>query len=105
VYIAILDASKWAEMEGISMQMIKAGKWKDMGSPWRALADDEKARLQKSVNAMHAQFRAAVRTNRDVEDDAMEGQWMDAKEAETLGLVDELTGATLDEYVSALLLG
>jgi protease-4 len=103
VYIAMLDASKWAEIEGLSMHMIKAGKWKDTGSPWRPLTDEEKAKLQASVDSMHAQFRAAVRTNRDVEDDAMEGQWMPAEEAEKLGLVDSLTIETLDEYVSRLL--
>ena len=103
VYIAILDASRWAEIEGLSMQMIKAGKWKDTGSPWRALTDEEKAKLQASVEKTHADFKAAVRTNRDVEDDTMEGQWMTGEEGATLGLVDELTGATLDEYVGMLL--
>jgi len=103
VYIAMLDASKWAELEGLSMQMIKAGKWKDTGSPWRPLNDEEKAKLQASVDAMHTQFKAAVRTNREVDDEAMEGQWMTGEEGLTAGLVDELTNATLDEYVAALL--
>lgn len=104
VYIAMLDASRWAEIEGLSMQMIKAGKWKDMGSPWRPLTDEEKAKLQKSVNDMHTQFKAAVTANRDIDDEAMEGQWMSAEEGSQYGLVDDTTGATLDEYVSALLL-
>lgn len=104
VYIALLDASRWAEVEGLAMQTIKAGKWKDMGSPWRPLTKEEKQRLQDDVDKMHRQFKAAVTTTRDIEDDAMEGQWMSAEEGFELGLVDELTGATLDEYVSALLL-
>jgi protease-4 len=105
VYIAMLDASRWAEIEGLSMQMIKAGKWKDMGSPWRPLTDEEKAKLQKSVDDMHTQFKAAVTANRDISPEAMEGQWMSAEEALGYGIVDDTTGATLDEYVTALLLG
>jgi len=104
VYIAILDASKWAEIEGLSMQMIKSGKWKDTGSPWRPLNDDEKAKLQASVEKTHADFKYAVRTNRTVEDEVMEGQWMTAEEGAKVGLVDELTNSTLGEYVSNLLL-
>lgn len=104
VYIAMLDASRKAEMEGLSMQTIKAGKWKDMGSPWRALSKEEKQRLQEYVNQLHAQFKNDVRRNRDIDDEAMEGQWMTAADGERLNLVDELTGATLDEYVSELLL-
>lgn len=103
VYIAILDASRWAELEGLTMQMIKSGKWKDTGSPWRPLNDDEKAKLQASVEKTHAEFKSAVRTNREVDDETMEGQWMTGEEGATLGLVDELTGATLDEYVASLL--
>lgn len=104
VYIAMLDASRWAEIEGLNMQMIKAGKWKDTGSPWRALTKEEKERLQMQVDDLHAQFKSAVTTNRDISAEAMEGQWMSAEKAEPYGLVDDLTGATLDEYVSALLL-
>lgn len=104
VYIAILDASKAAEMDGLNMQMIKAGDKKDTGSPWRPLTDDEKARLQADVDDIHKRFKAAVTTNREIDPSAMEGQWMTAEQGAALGLVDNLTGATLDEYVSALLL-
>ena len=104
VYIAMLDASRWAEIEGLAMQTIKAGKWKDMGSPWRPLTKEEKQRLQDDVNSIHAQFKTAVTANRDIEDDAMEGQWMTAEQGADLGLVDDLTGDTLDEYVTGLLL-
>ena len=104
VYIAILDASKAAQMQGLNMQMIKAGEQKDTGSQWRPLTDAEKARLQAEVDAIHAQFKAAVTANREIDPAAMEGQWMNAEQGATLGLVDELTGETLDEYVSRLLL-
>jgi signal peptide peptidase SppA len=104
VYMAILDASRAMEMEGLSMQMIKAGKHKDTGSPYRPLNNEEKARLQKDVNLLHDRFRSAVTELRDVDTEAMEGQWMTGADGYEANLVDVLTGATLDEYVSGLLL-
>ena len=104
VYMAILDMSRALEMEGIAVQMIKAGKWKDSGSPYRALTDEERERMQVSVSRMHAQFKAAVKSKRPkVSDDTMEGQWMDGVEADELYLVDELTNETPDERISRML--
>lgn len=105
VYMAILDASRAMEMEGLSMQMIKAGKHKDTGSPYRPLNDEEKARLQADVDRLHAQFRKAVTEVRDIDTDSMEGQWMTGADGYEQNLVDDLTSATLDEYVTSLLLG
>lgn len=104
VYMAILDMSRALEMEGIAVQMIKAGKWKDSGSPYRALTDEERERMQQSVTRMHAQFKAAVKSKRPkVSDSTMEGQWMDGTEADELYLVDELTNETPDERISRML--
>jgi len=104
VYMAILDMSRALEMEGIEVQMIKAGKWKDSGSPYRSLTDEERDRMQASVTRMHAQFKAAVKSRRPkVQDSTMEGQWMDGTEADELYLVDELTNETPDERISRLL--
>lgn len=103
VYLAVLDASKWMELEGLNLQMIKAGKWKDTGSQHRPLSEEETAKLQAEVDAMHAQFKAAVTENRAIAPEAMEGQWMTAQQGHAQGLVDELTLATLDEFVAELL--
>lgn len=104
VYLAMLDASRWYEAEGLKVNVMQGGKWKTMGAEWKPLEDDEREKLQQGVDAMYAQFKAAVNAKRpQVEDSTMQGQWMTGSEGETLGLVDELTGATLDEYVTALL--
>lgn len=103
VYLAVLDASKWMELEGLNLQMIKAGKWKDTGSQHRPLSEEETEKLQAEVDAMHAQFKAAVTENRSIKPAAMEGQWMTAQDGQKHGLVDELTLATLDEFVAELL--
>lgn len=104
VYMAMLDASRWYENEGLKINVMQGGKWKTMGAEWKPLADDERAKLQADVNGLWAQFKDSVNEKRpQVAAETMEGQWMTAQEGLELGLVDELTGATLDEYVSALL--
>lgn len=104
VYCAILDASRWYEDEGLNMQVLKAGEFKTMGASWRPLTDNERTFLQAGVDRNFADFKAAVTTLRDVAETTMQGQWWPGSEAAGLNLVDEITGATLDEYVSGLLL-
>ena len=104
VYCAILDASEYYAKMGAKMQFIKAGEFKTMGTEWRPLTPDETKILQDGVNTNYAQFKAACTALRPIEDSAMQGQWFTAEEGRTLKLVDQLTGATLDEYVSALLM-
>ena len=102
VYIAILDASRWYADEGLSMQVLKAGEMKTMGAEWKPLTDDERAFLQASVNDSYADFKAAVTTLREVTDSTMQGQWFSGRQGFELKLVDNLTNATLDEYVTVL---
>ena len=104
VYCAILDASEYYAQLGVKMQVMKAGAFKTMGSEFRPLTTDETALLQAGVDANYAAFKAACTDLRDIADSTMQGQWFPASEAFDLNLVDALTGATLDEYVSALLL-
>lgn len=105
VYMAMLDASRWYENEGLKINVMQGGKWKTMGAEWKPLTDEERAKLQAGVDALHVQFKAAVNEKRpQVAVSTMEGQWMTAQEGLDLGLVDELTGATLDEYVTGLLM-
>lgn len=103
VYIAVLDASRWYAEEGLEVQVLKAGEYKTMGAQWRALTDKEREYLQASVDACYADFKAAVTALRSVDDATMQGQWMSAQAGREQGLVDQLTGATLDEYVAALI--
>lgn len=113
VYMALLDETRALEMEGYRIELIKAGKFKAMGASFKKLEDDERALLQQSVTDLHVQFKAAVKSGRrsatergghqTVSDSAMEGQWFDGKDALKERLVDELTTATLDEYVAGLL--
>lgn len=103
VYMAILDASRMMEDEGLRIQMIKAGKFKDTGSSHRPLTEEETQQLQAGVDAIHEDFKAACVANRQIDEQAMEGQWMPATDGAVFGLVDELTNANLDEFLAALI--
>ncbi|WP_395753333.1 S49 family peptidase [Prosthecobacter sp.] len=104
VYMAVLDASRWYQDQGLQVQVMQGGIWKTMGAEWKPLSDPERAKLQAGVEQCYTAFKAAVNAKRpQVADSTMQGQWMNGTEGLALGLVDETTGATLDEYVSALL--
>lgn len=105
VYLAMIDQSRRLDAAGVKVNVMQGGKWKTVGADHKPLADDERAMLQAKVDTLYANFKAAVNERRpQVEDSTMQGQWFDASEGFTLGLVDELTGETLDEYVTKLLM-
>jgi signal peptide peptidase SppA len=104
VYCAILDASEYYAELGAKMQFIKAGAYKTMGTEWRPLTPEETTFLQNGVDRDYAAFKAACTALRPIADSTMQGQWFPASQAAELNLVDNITGATLDEYVIELLL-
>jgi signal peptide peptidase SppA len=104
VYCGILDASEHYAALGLKMQFIQGGEFKTTGSEFKPLNDEEKAMLQAGVDSTYNAFKAACSERRAIADSSMQGQWFTGAEANTLGLVDKLTGATLDEYVSSILL-
>jgi len=104
VYMAVLDESRALELEGIKVEFIKGGRLKGMGASFKALTDEERDLMQAEVDRIWGDFKAAVTTLRDIEDEDMQGQVFSGMEAERRGLVDAATALSLDEYVSALLL-
>lgn len=105
VYMAVIDATRAMELEGIAVQMISSGKYKGIGAPWKPLAEDERAMLQEQCDAIYAAFKGAVLSARPkVKDSTMQGQWFDGTQADELQLVDELTMQTPDEMLARLLI-
>lgn len=103
VYTVALDLSAAYQKNGVNVQMIKAGEYKDTGSSHRPLSEDELTMLQADVDQIHNDFKSAVTTLRDVLDSDMEGQVYTGAEAQEKKLIDVLTILNLDEYVSTLL--
>lgn len=102
VYLAIIDQTRALEMEGIKVELIKAGRLKAMGASFKPVTDEERKILQAGVDRIHADFRKAVTTLRKVGNEDMEGQWFDGTEAHSKKLVDVLTSESIDEYASRL---
>lgn len=83
---------KWAKYKP---ETIKAGRYKDIGSPNRAMTDEERLYLTDLLAGTHKQFMddiSAVRKNRLKKPiiELAQGQIFHGKEAAELGLVDEV---------------
>lgn len=103
VYMAILDITRQLDLEGIKVELIKAGRLKAMGASFKELTEEERDFLQAGVDSVYADFKKAVTTLRKVDDETMQGQWFDGTEGQRRGLVDSLVMENLDEYVSQLI--
>lgn len=83
---------KWAK---VKPEVIKAGLYKDIGSPSRAMTEQERQILTDLLAGTHKQFREdilAVRKDRLKKDiiDLAQGQIFHGTEAKEVGLVDEV---------------
>ncbi len=79
---------------GISPQVVKAGKYKEVGTPFRKWHDYEKEELQKLINNTYKQFITDVAQARRL-DLKKESEWAQAhiftaKEAQKVGLIDSV---------------
>jgi len=88
---------------GVEFTVITAGKYKDAGSPYRALTATEQALIQGSVDEVYGQFIDIVAEGRkmprsEVESLATGWAW-NGTEAKKLGLVDEI--GTFDDALEA----
>lgn len=93
-YIAILDTSRYNEMTGMRTELFRSGRFKGMGVRGTSLTDEQRDMIQREVDAVAGQFKAAVRAGRDpkqIADDTMQGQSFSAEEALGRGLIDGIT--------------
>ncbi len=82
---------------GVKMVPITSGKYKDIGSAYRPMTDEEKALLQDMVNDTYSQFFAAVKAGRpQVKEDVLreytDGRIFTGQRAYNLGFIDKLGG-------------
>ena len=90
---------------GIEDQTITGGEFKDIGSPYRSLTEEERAQIQSIVDDLHARFREVVDRGRPAlgaaEVEALaDGRIYSARQALENGLVDEI--GTIDDAVRML---
>ena len=90
------------ERYNVTYRRLVAGKYKDIGSPYKEMTPEEKDILQQALDAMRDYFVSEVAKNRKMSkkdvDRIATGVFYLGSQAKELGLVDELGGK--DEVIS-----
>jgi protease-4 len=93
VVMQFANAEQLTKKLGLNLFSLKAGRYKDVGSPFRSMTPEEKAYLQKLLDNIYQQFLRDVARNRKIPLEKMrrlaEGRIYTGEEAKNLGLVDE----------------
>ena len=96
VIMAFSNAKRLMEKIGLQPEVIKAGEYKDIGSPARAMTKKEKNLLQSVVTDVHQQFIEAVAIGRDISIEDVtkiaDGRILTGRQAHSLNLVDKMGG-------------
>lgn len=91
VYLPVIDQTKYFEMRGIKVELIKAGKLKGTGFPGVPLSESGREYLQERVDSIYKMFTDHVKTHRgDIAYETMQGQIFLGPKALDRGLVDVL---------------
>jgi len=79
---------------GVSFEVIKSREFKDIGSPYRKMSDEEKKLLQDVVIDVYDQFVSVTCENRNLPRDSVlkfaDGRILTGRQAKEAGLVDTL---------------
>jgi len=90
------NKSKYYGDEGVNYYVAKSGNFKDLGSDWRGLSNDEKDYVQKIINESYTRFVTSVAEGRNLSVDYVrsiaDGRVYTGSDAKDMGLVDELGG-------------
>ena len=93
VISSYLEFSDLMDQYGIKYEQLTAGEYKDVGSPYRELKEQEKALLQNKLNIIHSEFIKEVNKNRNMNvNQYATGIYYLGTEAKDIGLIDELGG-------------
>ncbi len=81
---------------GITFDRIKTNEYADMGNPNRPLRKQERELIEEQIDSVYQQFLQRVADGRDMEkkmvDSLARGRVWSGKDAERIGLVDEMGG-------------
>lgn len=108
VIAAFLRTEELYHKIGLDVTVIKSGKYKDVGSPYREMTDSEKTYMGRLLDQVYEQFVTAVSETRglplDRVADLAEGRLYTGEEAAEVGLVDRL-GSYEDAVIMAARMG
>ncbi len=98
-FVNYKELLNWAKLD---VEVIKSGKFKDIGSPLREMTPEEKRYLQQLINNVYLQFKNTVASTRNLKKDELDniadGRIFSGQQAKELGLVDEI--GTLNDAIS-----
>jgi protease-4 len=99
VIFALTEFSELADKYGVEQEVVKSGKFKDMGSSFRDLTTEERKILQSIVDESYDEFVSVIVQGRDLSEERVreiaDGRVYSGEQAKELGLVDSFGG--LDE--------
>ncbi len=94
VLLQVPNISGLMQKIGVKSVVVKSGRHKDLASPTREMTDAERQILQGMLDDVHGQFIDAVATGRRIDRKKVEtiadGRIFSGREAQSLGLVDQL---------------
>lgn len=94
VIIKLSNIEALMDKIGIKATVVKTGKFKDSGSPTRALTDEDRAMFQSVIDSTHSQFVRAVASGRKLPEEEVrkiaDGRVLSGEQALALKLVDRL---------------
>ncbi len=96
---------EWAKVD---VEVITSGEFKDVGSPFREMTNQDKKYIQELIDNVHTQFKTAVAESRDMDmkevNAVADGKIFTGEQALELKLIDEL-GTITDAVAYAGKLG
>jgi protease-4 len=94
VKMEFANLEKLLDKIGVKGMVVKSGEFKDIGSPYREISDQEKQLLQAVIDDVHSQFIKAVAEGRRLPEPEVraiaDGRIFTGQQALALKLVDEL---------------
>jgi protease-4 len=109
VKMEFANIEKLLEKIGVRGVVVKAGEYKDVGSPFRDMSDPEKKILQDVIDDVHSQFIKAVAEGRNMQEADVraiaDGRIFTGRQALDLKLVDQLGDLTDSIKVAGDLVG
>ncbi len=96
VILFMPNVSQVVDKVGFKMNIVKSGKYKDAGSPFKEFGGDEQSLLQSLVSQSYEEFLKIVATNRNLPVDKVrkfaDGRIILGSQALEYGLVDKIGG-------------
>lgn len=94
VIMTFSNIEELMEKLGLKTEVIKSGKYKDIGSPTRKFTEDDKKLLQGVIDDVYDQFIHVVAKNRNIDiqkvREVSDGRIFTGRQALEMGLVDKL---------------